>query len=173
MFYRLFLLIFCILFNFSFGEIYAHKTPNEKEQLRSLRQKKLVIAILDEPFYNLSYPNIPSLNSISEKFLKDYLSLDVTFKTISYLELEQELKNKTIDGVALIPKNKLYGKYLDFTESIFSEEIYVISQNEKINSIGDLDDKIIYSPHLKAYQHILNSILGNNDIHATLIGVPS
>ena len=171
MIYRIFPLIFCIFFTLTFGETYTPKTTVEKEQLSKLKKEKITIALLNEPFYNLSYPNVSSLNSLIQKFLKDYLELNVEFKNISYKDLEKELDNKKIDGVALIPKNNIYDKYLDFSESIFSEELYVVSRNEKINSLGDLDDKVIYTPHIKSYQNILNSTLDNNDISSYLISV--
>lgn len=171
MVYRLFALVFFVIFNFTFSEVYTPKTPKERKEFSQLQKEKITIALLDEPFYNLSYPNIPSLNDTSRKFLKDYLELNVTFKIVSYKNLEKELQSGEIDGVALIPKNNFFDKYLDFSDSIFSEKLYVVSQDITLNSLEDLNDKIIYTPYLESYTNILNAILDNNNLHGYYIPV--
>ena len=171
MIYRLFFIVFFVLFNISFGQVYTPKTTKEKEVYDTLKKEKIVIALLDEPFYNLTYPKIPSLNDTVKRFFKDYMDLNVTFKTISYKNLEKAVESGEVDGVALIPKNSLYDKYLDFSDSIFSEELFVVSQDEKINSLGDLENKIIYTPHMRSYNNILKAILDNNDLSSYPIAV--
>ena len=133
MIYRLFTLIFFILFNFTFGDVYIPKTPREKQEFAKLQKEKITIALIDNPFYNLSYPEIHSLNYIAKTFLKDYMQLDVNFKTISYKDLEKVVESNEVDGVALIPKSSIFDQYLDFSNSIFSEEIFVISQTIPLN----------------------------------------
>lgn len=147
MIYRLFVLTFFMIFNFAFGE-------------------KITIGLIDDPFYNLSYPNIPSLNETAKVFLKDYMKLDVTFKNVSYKNLEKEVESGELDGVALIPKNNFFDKSLDFSDSIFSEELFVVSENNTINSLDDLNNKIVYTPYMKSYIEIFNSVLDNNDLDA-------
>ena len=160
MIYRLFIFIFLMIFNFSFSE-----------EFNRLQKEKIVIGIINEPFFNLSYPNIQSLNETAKTFLKDYLKLDVTFKNISYKNLEDEIKSGTIDGVALVPKNNIFDKYLDFSNSIFSEELFVVSENNNINSLDDLNNKIVYTPYMKSYIEIFNSVLDNNDLNAFSVPV--
>lgn len=155
MIYRLFALIFFVIFNFTFS----------KEPVK-LEKEKIVIGMINEPFFNLSYPNIPSLNETAKTFLKDYLKLDVTFKSVSYKNLESEIKSGELGGVALIPKNNFFDKYLDFSDSIFSEELFVVSENNSINSLDDLNNKIVYTPYMKSYIEIFNSVLDNNDLDA-------
>ena len=155
MIYRLFTLVFFVIFNFTFS----------KEPIR-LQNEKIVIGIIDEPFFNLSYPNIQSLNETAKFFLKDYMKLNVTFKNVSYRNLEDELESGKLDGVALIPKNHFFDKYLDFSDSIFSEELYVVSENHSINSLDDLNNKVVYTPYMKSYIEIFKSILDNNDLEA-------
>lgn len=104
MIYRLFFIVFFILSNITFSEVYTPKTSKEREIFNNLKKEKLVIALSDGPFYNLSYPNIPSLNEVAKTFFKDYMGLNVTFKTIPYKNLGMELESGNIDGVALIPK---------------------------------------------------------------------
>lgn len=156
MIYQLFTLIFFMIFNFTFSEIH---TPE-------ISKEKITIALLDEPFYNLSYPNIPSLNDTAKNFLKDYMQLNVVFKTVSYKDLKNELESGTIDGVALIPKNISHNDDLYFSESIFPEKIYVISQNIPINSLKDLNNKVIYTPYIESYTNTLNTVLENNDLNS-------
>ena len=155
MIYRLFTLIFFVIFNFTFS-----KEPNQ------LQKEKIVIGIINEPFFNLSYPNIQSLNETAKIFLKDYMKFNVTFKSVSYRNLEDEIESGKLDGVALIPKNHFFDKYLDFSDSIFSEELYVVSENNNVNSLDDLNNKIVYTPYMKSYIEIFNSILDNNDLDA-------
>lgn len=112
---------FFVLFNFAFSEVYTPENLKEKEEFQKLQKQKIIIGLINEPFYNLSYPDVQSLNGTAMNFLKDYMQLDVVFKTVSYKDLESDLKNGTIDGVALIPKNHYYDKILDFSDSIFSE----------------------------------------------------
>lgn len=171
MIYRLFFIVFFILSNITFSEVYTPKTSKEREIFNNLKKEKLVIALSDGPFYNLSYPNIPSLNEVAKTFFKDYMGLNVTFKTIPYKNLGMELKSGNIDGVALIPKSAFYDNYLDFSNSIFSEELFVISQNIEVNSITDLNNKIIYTSHIKSYNNILNAILENNNLSSYPIAV--
>lgn len=99
------------------------------------------------------------------------MGLDVSFKTLSYKNLEKNLKSHTIDGVALIPKTNAFNNYLDFSETIFSEELYVISQNKKLNSLQDLENEIIYLNHIDSHENIVKSILDNNDIFSYFINV--
>lgn len=99
------------------------------------------------------------------------MQLDVTFKKVSYTNLHQEIDSGIIDGIALIPKNQAFYDKLDFSDSIFSEKLYVISQKESINSLNDLNNKIIYTPYTEPYVNILEAILDNNDLHAYPIPV--
>lgn len=171
MIYRLFALVFFVLFNFAFSEVYTPENLKEKEEFQKLQKQKIIIGLIDEPFYNLSYPDVQSLNGTAMNFLKDYMQLDVVFKTVSYKDLESDLKNGTIDGVALIPKNHYYDKILDFSDSIFSEELFVISQNIPVNSLEDLNNKIVYTPYLISYTNIFKAILDNNGLFAYPIPV--
>ncbi|MGL5210314.1 EAL domain-containing protein [Cetobacterium sp.] len=171
MIYRLFALVFFVLFNFAFSEVYTPSTTKEKEEFSKLQKEEIIIGLINEPFYNLSYPNTPSLNDTAKKFLKDYMQLNVVFKTISYKNLESEVEAGSIDGVALIPKNQFFDDFLDFSDSIFSEKLFVISQNTPINSLEDLNDKIIYTPYMESYVNILNAVLDNNDLHSYFIPV--
>ena len=171
MVYRLFALVFFVIFNFTFSEVYTPKTPKERTEFSQLQKEKLIIGIVDDPFYNLSYPHIQSLNDTVKSFLKDYMQLNVTFKPVSYKNLEKEIKFGTIDGAALVPKNYIFDRYLDFSSSIFSEEIFVISQTIPLNSLKDLDNKIIYAPYMESYKDILNAVLDNNDLTTYPISV--
>ncbi|MCQ9626156.1 EAL domain-containing protein [Cetobacterium somerae] len=171
MIYRLFIFIFLVIFNFTFSEVYTPKTSKEREEFKQLQKEKLVIGIVNDPFYNLSFPHIQSLNDTAKSFLRDYMQLNVTFKLVSYKNLEQDIKSGTIDGVALIPKNYTFDKSLDFSNSIFSEEIFVISQTIPLNSLKDLDNKIIYTPYMESYKDILNAVLDNNDLTTYPISV--
>lgn len=164
MIYRLFTLVFLMLFNFAFSEVYIPKTIAEKETFNKLQKEKLVIGLINNPFYNLSYPKVKSLNDTVIDFLKNYMQLDVSFKVISYKNLENEIISGAIDGVALIPKNHYYDKTLDFSSSIFSEKLFVVSQNIPINSLENLNNKTIYTSHLQSYTDTLNAILDNNDL---------
>lgn len=171
MIYQLCALVFLALFNLTFSEVYIPKTPKEKEEFSQLQKENLTIALFDEPFYNLSYPGIPSLNDTCKTFLKDYMQLNVDFKTISYKNLEKEVESSSIDGVALIPKNNVFNKYFDFSNSVFHEKLYVVSQNTNINSLEDLNDKIIYTPYMQPYLDILDAILENNNLRSYEIPV--
>ncbi|MGL4510028.1 EAL domain-containing protein [Cetobacterium sp.] len=171
MIYRFFALVFFVFFNFAFSEVYTPENLKEKEEFQKLQKQKIIIGLIDEPFYNLSYPDVQSLNGTAMNFLKDYMQLDVVFKTVSYKDLENDFKSATIDGVALIPKNHYYDKILDFSDSIFSEELFVISQNTPINSLEDLNNRIVYTPYLMSYTNIFKAILDNNGLFAYTIPV--
>ena len=171
MIYRLFTIIFCVYFNFTFSEVYTPKTTTEKEVFNKLQKKQIVIALIDKPFYNLSFSNNSSLNETAKAFLKDYMNLNVIFKNVSYKNLEAEMKSGTIDGIALVPKNNIFDKYLDFSNGIFSEELFVISRNEPINSLNDLNNKIIYTSYMKSYRDIFSEILSNNELYTYFISV--
>ena len=171
MIYRLFTLVFFVLFNFTFSEVYIPETFKEREELNKLQKEYITIGLLDEPFYNLSYSDVQSLNQTAKNFLKDYMQLNVVFKTVSYKNLENEIKSSSIDGVALIPKNHAFDTFLDFSDSIFPEELFVISQNEPINSLEDLNNKIVYTPYLELYRNIFTAILDNNDLFTYMIPV--
>ncbi|WP_432204690.1 EAL domain-containing protein [Cetobacterium somerae] len=154
MIFRLFLFSFFIVFNLVFS-----------------KEPVITIALLNEPFYNLSFNDNPSLNDTIKKIFIEDLKLNVKFKEVSYLDLKKGLKKNEIDGVALIPKNDMFNSSLHFSESIYSEELFVISQSQKLFSLGDLNDKIIYTSHIESYRKILNSILDNNDFRSYLIPV--
>lgn len=171
MIYRLFALVFFVIFNFAFSEVYTPSTTKDKEEFSELKKEKITIGLINEPFYNLSYPNVHSLNDTAINFLKNYMDLDVVFKTVSYKNLEKEITSGTIDGVALTPKNHYYDQFLDFSDSIFSEELFVVSQKIPLKSLEDLNDRVIYTPYLKLYTNIFNAILDNNDIFAYTIPV--
>ena len=171
MIYRLFTLVFFVFFNFAFSEVYIPNTPKESEEFSQLQKKQITLALIDEPFYNLKYPDTRSMNSTVEEFLKDYMQLNVTFKKVSFKDLQKEIESNTVDGVALIPKNQVFDKILDFSDSIFSEELYVISKDEPIHSLNDLNNKIIYTPYMASYINILKAILDNNDLFAYPIPV--
>lgn len=171
MIYRLFALVFFVFFNFAFSEVYTPNTPKEREEFSQLQKKQITIALIDEPFYNLKYPDTRSMNSTVEEFLKDYMQLNIIFKKVSFKDLQKEIESNTVDGVALIPKNQVFDKILDFSDSIFSEELYVISKGEPIYSLNDLDNKIIYTPYMASYINILKAILDNNDLFAYPIPV--
>ncbi len=162
---------FFIFFNLTFADIYTPKTATGKEELINLKKQQITIGLLDEPLYNISYPNIPSLNSLVQNFFKEYLDLNVTFKNVSYKNLKNELENGNIDGVALIPKNNIYHNYLNFSSAVFSEELYVVSQEKKLHSLEDLNDQIVYTSYMKSYNNIFNTILNNNELDAYLIPV--
>lgn len=164
MIYRLFVLVFFVVFNFAFSEVYTPETFKEKEEFSKLQKEKITIALVDNPFYNLSYLKINSLNTTVEKFLKNYMQLDINFKKVTYKNLQNEIESGAVDGVALIPKNQIFDKKLDFSDSIFSEELYVISQNEPIYSLDDLNNKIIYTSYINSHTNILKAILDNNDL---------
>ncbi|WP_297431454.1 EAL domain-containing protein [uncultured Cetobacterium sp.] len=171
MIYRLFALVFFVFFNFAFSEVYIPNTPKESEEFSQLQKKQITLALIDEPFYNLKYPDTRSMNSTVEEFLKDYMQLNVTFKKVSFKDLQKEIESNTVDGVALIPKNQVFDKILDFSDSIFSEELYVVSKSEPIYSLNDLNNKIIYTPYMASYINILKAILDNNDLFAYPIPV--
>lgn len=171
MIYQLFTLVFFVLFNFAFSEVYTPETLKKKEEFLKLQKEKITIALIDDPFYNLSYPNTTSLNTTIEKFLKNYMQLDITFRRVTYKNLQNEIESGAVDGIALIPKNQNFDKKLDFSDSIFSEELYVISQNEPIHSLNNLNNKIVYTPYIDSYTNILKAILDNNDLHACPIPV--
>lgn len=171
MIYRIFSIIFLIFYNLTFSNVYIPKTHKEKLEFSELQKEKLTIGLIDDPFYNLSFPNIQSLNSTTMTFLKDYMQLDVAFKMVSYKNLEEEITSGKIDGVALLPKNNYYDNLLDFSDTIFSGELFVISQRVPINSLEDLNEKIIYTPYLESYKNILDSILDNNGLSAYSIPV--
>lgn len=171
MIYRFLLITFFIFFNLTFSDTYTPKTAKGKLELANLREKQITIGLLNEPFYNISYPNLSSLNDSVKVFFKNYMKLNVNFKEISYKNLKKELEAGTIDGVALIPKNNTYKNELNFSSSIFSEELYVISQNEKLHSLEDLNNKIIYTSPMESYSTIFNAVLNNNDLNSYLIPV--
>ena len=171
MIYRLFVLVFFVVFNFAFSEVYTPETLKEKEEFSKLQKEKITIALVDDPFYNLSYPKTSSLNTTVEKFLKNYMQLDITFKKVTYKDLQSEINSGVIDGIAFTPKSKSFDNKLDFSESIFSEELYVISKTEPIYSLNDLNNKIIYTSYIDVYTNILKAILDNNDLHACPIPV--
>ena len=171
MIYRLFILVFFVVFNFAFSEVYTPETLKEKEEFSKLQKEKITIALVDDPFYNLSYPKTSSLNTTVEKFLKNYMQLDITFKKVTYKDLQSEINSGVIDGIAFTPKSKSFDNKLDFSESIFSEELYVISKTEPIYSLNDLNNKIIYTSYIDVYTNILKAILDNNDLHACPIPV--
>lgn len=99
------------------------------------------------------------------------MQLDINFKKVTYKNLQDEVESGAVDGVALVPKNQTFDKKLDFSDSIFSEELYVISQNEPIHSLNDLNNKIIYTSYINSYTNILKAILDNNDLCAYPIPV--
>lgn len=173
MIYRLFTIVFLILFNFAFSEVYIPKTIAEKEEFSKLQKEKVVIGLINDPFYNLSYPKVRSLNDTVIDFFKNYLQLDVSFKVISYKNLKEEVMSGTVDGVALIPKNQCFNDTLLFSDSIFSEELFVISQTDPINSLDDLNNKTIYTSYMMSYSNILNAVLDNNDLSSHMIPVDS
>ncbi|MDX8335914.1 EAL domain-containing protein [Candidatus Cetobacterium colombiensis] len=154
MFFRFLVFTFFLVFNLVFT-----------------KEPAITIALLDEPFYNLSFNDNPSLNDSIKKIFINDLKLNVTFKEISYKNLKEALEKNEIDGVALIPKNDIYDKHLYFSESIYSEELFVVSQNQKLFALGDLNGKIIYTPQMESYRKILDAILDNNDLRSYLIPV--
>ena len=171
MIYRLFTLVFFVLFNFTFSEVYTPETFKEREELNKLQKKHITIGLLDEPFYNLSSSDVQSLNQTAKIFLKDYMQLNVVFKTVSYKDLRDQLNSGAIDGIALIPKSQCFSDTLIFSDSIFSEELFVISQTDPINSLEDLNNKIIYTPYMVSYSNILNAVLDNNNLSSYMISV--
>ncbi|MGL5279631.1 MAG: EAL domain-containing protein, partial [Cetobacterium sp.] len=171
MIYRFFSIFFLLFFNLTFSNIYVPKTPNEEKVFSKLKKEKITIALIDEPFYNLSYPDVHSLNDTIQSFFKDYIQLDVEFKTVSYKNLQNEVKSGAVDGVALIPKNNFYDEYLDFSDDIFSEKLFVVSQDKPIDCIKDLNNKIIYTSYMEPYKYILDAILANNDLNSYHISV--
>ncbi|MGL4862888.1 MAG: EAL domain-containing protein [Cetobacterium sp.] len=171
MIFRFFIMIFFINLNLLFSDVYTPQTTKEKKEINKFRTEKIVIGLLNDPFYNLSYPNISSLNNCIKDFLINYMKLDVQFKTISHKNLKSALREGEIDGVALIPKNVVYDDTLDFSDSIFSEKLYIVSQNKNITNLSDLNNEIIYAPFIEPYQNIADVILNNNDISSFIIPV--
>jgi|GEM_PF-4095358 len=171
MIYQLFTIVFFVFFNFAFSQFYIPNTPKESEEFSKLQKKQITLALIDNPFYNSKHPNTRSINSTVEEFLKDYMQLNITFKNVSSKDLQKEIEANTVDGIALIPKNQAFDKTLLFSDSIFSEELYVISNSEQIYSLNDLNNKTIYTPYMTSYINILKTILDNNDLFAYTIPV--
>ncbi|MGL5230782.1 MAG: EAL domain-containing protein [Cetobacterium sp.] len=166
-----FYVIFLLLTSIAFGESYIPKNLEEKRYLSELRNKKITIGLLNNEFYNIDSEDGISLNKIMKKLFSDYLNLNVEFKEDSYYNLKQKAIKGEIDVITLINRDNCANASLDFTTTIFSEDLFVVSTKGEIHTLEELNGKNIYTTKGFVYKNYASAILLNNDIKANIIEV--
>lgn len=164
-------IIFFFLFtiSISFSEVYIPKNNQEKIFLNNLKKEKIVIGLLQSQLYNEIKINEKTVNDILKEIFIDYLELNVDFKVDTLENLYGDCKNGEIQGIGLINKEKSLIKYLDFTDTIYNEELYIMSDQKRINFLEDLDNGWIYSTPNNVHIGFMKEILENSDLSATFV----
>ena len=164
-------------------------TKEEKDYIR--KTKKLIIA------NELSYkPYDYNENDIAKGYIIDYtkllfskIGIEPIFRAKEWSSLINDFKEKRIDILPLITKNKDREKYINFTKSYLTQNMSIITKksNTSIINIDDLDGKTIalaknwnmtkfvkkYHPNIKIIEYktvaeFLDAV-ANNYVEATIL----
>lgn len=167
-----YIFIFFIFFtNFTFGSVYTPKNSEEKLYLENLRKTKLKVGLIDECIFNKPANNKDSLNNLVKDLFQNYLNLNVEFISKSTKNLEKDLIIKNIDIISFFHANPNLEKNYFFSDPLLSEDLFIASTKNKINSIKSLDNKKIYTLNISNHIRFLEETFFNNDINAEIIFV--
>lgn len=162
-------LLFLVLVNISFSEIYISKNKTEEDLLNDIRKEKITFGLSNNKYYTTKLDNGLSINDIVKDLLGNYLKLNINFIEQPFNTNLMELKNKKIDGIGFANRDDKRENIFDFTKTIFNEEIYVVSNTKKVNSLEDIENENIFIEKGAIYGKFFEAVLENNDLKANLI----
>ena len=168
---KIFGLLLLLIFNITFADIYIAKNIKEKEFLDTLKKEQLSFGLLNEEFYSKKIVDNQSINDLIKHLLSDYLNLNITYENLNFYKEENNLKKLNYLGTALINRENSKENHIDFTQTIFNNQLYVVSTKNKIHSLSELNNKNIYYLKGSIYNMFLESLLNRNDLKANLIEV--
>lgn len=154
----------------SISKEYIPTSYTEKEVLNKYKNIQLKIGLLNTPPYNNNITK-HNPNYIIKDLFYNYLGLKVVFINGSFDNLYNKFSHDKIDVISFISKENQRSKFLDMTQTIFTEKLYVISKKKNINSLKDLHNKNIYVEKNTIYSKFIKTILENNDLNTNIIEV--
>lgn len=162
---------FLLLATLVFSDTYIPKSLEEEAYLKHLRTKEIRVGLRKSEFYNISTEEEKSLNEIVKDLFQNYLNLNVKFEEDYYYNLKTDLIEKRVDIITLINREDYASRFLNFTNTIFSETIFVASTSTQLYTLEELEGRDIYVSKGHVYKNYVNAILTNNGINARLIEV--
>ena len=164
-------LLFLLLTTLIFSKTYIPRSIEEETYLNNLRTQEITVGLLDNEFYNISSKEEPSLNEIIKDLFQNYLNLNVKFKTEAYYELKMGITDKSVDIISLINRENYANRFLNFTNTIFNETLFIVSTTTQFYTLEELQGQEIYVTKGHSYKKYAAAILENNDIKAKFIEV--
>ena len=134
-----------ILFTTVFSEKYVAQSKEEEIILNNLRKIKLKFGLSQADFYNEKFIDNESINDIVKELFSNYLGLNIVYEKLPCSEKYENLKNSKLMGSAFINRDYQRNKYIDFSQTIYNDNLYVISTKEKIGTVRELPNQDIYS----------------------------
>ncbi|MGL4954550.1 MAG: hypothetical protein ACRC4Y_03625, partial [Cetobacterium sp.] len=162
---------FLLLATLVFSDTYIPKSLEEEAYLKHLRTKEIRVGLRKSEFYNISTEEEKSLNEIVKDLFQNYLNLNVKFEEDYYYNLKTDLIEKRVDIITLINREDYASRFLNFTNTIFSETIFVASTSTQLYTLEELEGRDIYVSKGHVYKNYVKAILTNNGINARLIEV--
>lgn len=165
------ILLILILTNVTLSEKYIAKTKEEELILNDLKKVQLKFGLSEDKFYNKKYIDDKSINDIIKELLSDYLGLNITYEKLSCFNKYNLLKNSNLAGSAFMNRDYSRDKFIDFSQTIYNDNLYVVSTKTDVGTLRELNKKDIYYLKGSIYSTYLKSYLSNNDFKANLIEV--
>lgn len=163
------LLIFFAMVSLTFSDVYIPKNEEEIKILNNLKNKTLRLGLDNDYFYNEKIDGKKSINDLVKELLSDYLQLNVEYEFSTFDNLYSNFLNNDLDGIAFLSRNSERSKQIIFSESIFNEELYAISNSYELYALTDLKNKTIHLTKDSIYKKFLEAILYNNDLNSNFI----
>ncbi|MEG0135408.1 MAG: EAL domain-containing protein [Cetobacterium sp.] len=158
-----FVLLLIIFSQTIFGkELYVARNKNEQTTLEDFRKEEIKIGVLKNYFTDTKIDGV-SLDDILEDMLKNYLQLNIKREEGSWDEIYSKFNEGEIDALNFSTQTNERKKLAYFTDPLFGENLYVASQNKKINSKDALNNSVIYLTKGSIYEYYLDIFIKNND----------
>ncbi|MGL4254650.1 MAG: EAL domain-containing protein [Fusobacteriaceae bacterium] len=164
-------LLLLLLSTFAFSDVYIPKTLEEDAYLKNLRKKEITVGLLNKEFYNIDSKDQSSLNNIIKDLFKNYLQLNVNFNEDSYYNLRMQLIEGKTDIITLINRESYSNRFLEFTNTIFNETLFIASTSVQLYTLEELRGKELYVTKGHPYKKYAQAILDNNGISANIVEV--
>nr|WP_307775403.1 EAL domain-containing protein [uncultured Cetobacterium sp.] len=164
-----FLLVFftCFIYIFS-NDIYIPKNIKEKNILEKYRDKQLTLGLLDDSYFISQGFEKDTFNFIIEDLFKNYLKLNIITKSDYWKNIKNGYDKNEIDIFLLTPTPERK-KFSTFSDSLFTQNLYIASKQNHFCSIDDLSQQKTYVLKNSIQEEYFNHFLLENDIETDLV----
>ncbi|WP_297407144.1 transporter substrate-binding domain-containing protein, partial [uncultured Cetobacterium sp.] len=167
---RFIFIYFLCFFTIFSQNVYIPKNKQEKNILKKYKKKELTLGLFNSDFKCEVYNN-NSINLIIEDLLKNYLQLNIKVIKGDWNTIIDDYKNKRIDIVGGLTPTKQEEKYLYFSNVLYSQGLYLVSNKNIVSDFKNFKNEKIYILKNFEYSNSIKKYLELKDIHAKLIPI--